>query len=68
MNAFNAPLLDASQEMAVKMLLAREGRIAAIKLYMKFTNARLWEAKIAVEKLGAEIEPGPASARRAGAF
>ncbi|RMG18032.1 MAG: hypothetical protein D6730_23330 [Bacteroidetes bacterium] len=44
----------------VKSTLTYQGKIAAIKLYMKYADCRLREAKIAVEKLGQEIEPGQA--------
>jgi len=49
--------LKPQREDKVKDTLTYQGKIAAIKLYMKFADCRLREAKIAVEKLGQEIEP-----------
>lgn len=53
--------LASRKEQEVIAALMYQGEIAAIKLYMKYANCRLRDAKIAVEKLGQEIEPGPAS-------
>lgn len=53
------PLKPQSED-KVKVTLTYQGKIAAIKLYMKYADCRLREAKIAVEKLGQEIEPGQA--------
>ncbi len=61
MITFHPLRLEAKQEMTIKEILSREGKIAAIKLYMKYTESRLWEAKMAVERLGTEIVPGPTS-------
>lgn len=52
--------LEPQSENKVKSTLTYQGKIAAIKLYMKFADCRLREAKLAVEKLGQEIEPGQA--------
>ena len=52
--------LEPQREDKVKVTLTYQGKIAAIKLYMKYADCRLREAKIAVEKLGQEIEPGQA--------
>ena len=52
--------LEPPREDKVKVTLTYQGKIAAIKLYMKYADCRLREAKIAVEKLGQEIEPGQA--------
>ena len=49
------------KEQEVIAALTYQGEIAAIKLYMKYANCRLRDAKVAVEKLGQEIEPGPTS-------
>lgn len=41
--------------------LTYKGKIAAIKLYMNYADCRLREAKMAVDKMSNEIEPGQAS-------
>ena len=41
--------------------LVYKGKIAAIKLYMKYADCRLVQAKTAVEKMANEIQPGQAS-------
>ena len=52
--------LKPDKEQEVVSTLIYEGKIAAIKLYMKYASCRLREAKVAVEKLGRDIEPGQA--------
>lgn len=47
-------------EQEVMATLVYKGKIAAIKLFMKYTDCRLNLAKIAVDKLGQEIVPGQA--------
>jgi ribosomal protein L7/L12 len=53
--------LRMQQEQEVITTLTYQGKIAAIKKYMKFSGARLDQAKMAVERLAQEIEPGPAA-------
>lgn len=53
--------LKMQQEQEVITALTYQGKIAAIKKYMKYAGVRLDEAKIAVERLAQEIEPGPAA-------
>lgn len=48
------------KEQEIISALMYQGKIAAIKIYMKYADCRLREAKSAVEKLGHEIEPGQA--------
>ncbi len=47
-------------EQEVMATLVYNGKIAAIKLYRKYANCRLSEAKYAVDRLGMEIVPGQA--------
>ncbi len=47
-------------EQEVAMALIYKGKIDAIKLYKQHMKCRLQEAKDAVERIGNEIEPGPA--------
>lgn len=54
-------LLTPEAEQEVRETLIYQGKIAAIKLYMKYVPCRLSEAKKAVEKIGESIEPGPAA-------
>ena len=46
---------------AVLNALVYEGKITAIKLYMKHVKCRLAGARTAVDRLSLEIEPGQAS-------
>ena len=62
MEKVNIKALKPQRSEKIKSTLIYQGKIAAIKLYMKFADCRLREAKVAVEKLGQEIEPGQASA------
>ena len=62
MNKSQSKLLTHRKEQEVIDALVYKGKIAAMKLYMEFTGCRLGEAKQAVNKLGQDIEPGPASA------
>ena len=50
-----------TQQQEVIATLVYKGKIAAIKLYMKFAGCRLQEAKNAVERIGNEIQPGQAN-------
>ena len=47
-------------EQEVATTLIYKGKIEAIKMYKQLTKCRLQEAKDAVERIGQEIEPGPA--------
>jgi ribosomal protein L7/L12 len=47
-------------EQEVMATLVYKGKIAAIKLFMKYADCRLSHAKIAVDRLGREIVPGQA--------
>ncbi|MEL6845853.1 MAG: hypothetical protein AAFP02_21815 [Bacteroidota bacterium] len=40
--------------------LTYKGKIAAMKLYIEYTGARVKDAKYAIDRLGREIEPGQA--------
>ncbi len=53
--------LKMQQEQEVISALIYQGKIAAIKKYMKYTGVRLDEAKVSVDRLSMEIEPGPAA-------
>ena len=53
--------IQPKKEQEVVATLTYQGKIAAIRLYMKYAECRLQEAKSAVEKLSAEIEPGQAA-------
>ena len=54
-------VLKPQMEQEVVATLVYNGKIAAIKLYMKYADCRLRDAKQAVEKLALDIEPGQAS-------
>lgn len=54
-------MLSPQKEQEVIGTLTYKGKLAAIKLYLEYTGCRLKEAKVAVEKLGTDIEPGQAS-------
>lgn len=48
------------KETVLKALMY-EGKITAIKVYMKHVKCRLTDARTAVDRLSLEIEPGQAS-------
>jgi ribosomal protein L7/L12 len=54
------PLKNDLEQKVVRALIY-QGKIEAIKLYMEYTDCRLGQAKIAVDKIGHQIEPGQAS-------
>lgn len=54
-------MLSPQKEQEVIGTLTYKGKLEAIKLYLAYTGCRLKEAKVAVEKLGQDIEPGQAS-------
>ncbi|MFK7925040.1 MAG: hypothetical protein AB8H47_23995 [Bacteroidia bacterium] len=47
-------------EQEVMATLMYQGKIAAIKLYLKYTNCRLNQAREAVDRLAMTIVPGQA--------
>ena len=53
--------IQPQKEQEVVVTLTYHGKIAAIRLYMKYAECRLQEAKVAVERLSTEIEPGQAA-------
>ena len=53
--------LPPAEHQEVIATLVYQGKIAAIKLYMKLADCRLQQAKNAVERIGREIQPGQAS-------
>lgn len=58
-NIQHKPLTN-KQELEIKKTLIYKGKIAAIKLIIKLTRCRVDEGKQIVEKIGQQIEPGPA--------
>ncbi|MEZ4776086.1 MAG: hypothetical protein R3D00_23130 [Bacteroidia bacterium] len=61
MEKLNSKALMPEMEQEIIATLTYKGKIAAIRLFMEYTDCRLKEAKIAVEKIGREIQPGQAS-------
>lgn len=53
--------LQPVQEQEVVATLIYKGRLQAIRAYMKASGCAVEEARIAVDKLASEIEPGQAS-------
>ena len=52
--------LAAQHKAEVMMTLIYQGRMPAIKLYIQYTGCRVEDAQRAIERLGQEIQPGPA--------
>ena len=52
--------LAPSMERDLMDTLTYKGKIAAMKLYIEYTGARVKDAKYAIDRLGREIEPGQA--------
>lgn len=61
MEKLNSKALMPEMEQEIIATLTYKGKIAAIRLFMEYTECRLKEAKAAVEKIGREIQPGQAS-------
>ncbi|MDX2247700.1 MAG: hypothetical protein SF052_13030 [Bacteroidia bacterium] len=57
----NIKPLRPEMEQEIIATLIYKGKIAAIRMFMEYTECRLRDAKAAVEKIGREIQPGQAS-------
>lgn len=61
MEKMNIKPLRPEMEQEIIATLIYKGKIAAIRMFMEYTECRLRDAKAAVEKIGREIQPGQAS-------
>jgi len=55
------PTIQSQARQEIISILVYDGKIAAIKLYMKHVKCRLSDARLAVDRIAEEIEPGQAS-------
>ena len=53
--------IQPAEQKEIRATLMKDGKVAAIKQFMFMSGCRLPEARIAVEKLGREIQPCQAS-------
>ncbi len=53
--------IERQLEQEIVEMLIQKGKVAAMRLYIDRSGARVREAKLAIDRLSREIEPGQAS-------